>query len=242
MEQKIYRMVKEKGHKKAEKIELEMPNVWDILGHDFNYAQFIEDWFASRKGIYQGYFEELADMDITIFYNHDVVMPVTEHSDEFSVALDKITKKYKEIMYELQYQFECGLNNGINIDELNKTISKKMTNVAFQFNDAYRIVERYFKEKPKRLEAPKEKKEDSFENEEEVFANVEVVEFDENTDWRYVPFNKHYLLNFGEDRERIENARRKIINLPNTPDNYGKYTFMELAEMNSEYINKGKTK
>lgn len=196
MEKKIYRMVKEKGHRKPKKIELVMPSVWDILEHEFSYAAFLEDWFALKRGIYQGYFEELADIDVAIFYDYDVVMPITKHSEEFSVALNKITKKYQEIMHELQYQFEVGLNNGIDIDELNEIISKKMTNVAFQFNDAYRIVERFFKEKPKRLEAPKE--------------DVS-IEFDANADWRYVPFNKHYLLNFGSDRRRIENARRKSL-------------------------------
>lgn len=226
------------SRKKTKKITIFEPEALDVLENNFNYLDYINDVIALKDGVYQGCFKDLENIFLEKLFHECDALPKRKLDYNTYIFLNQLEQKYYYDINVLQQEFDKCLNQGDEINHLNKRITQSMKQVAQKYLQSIEIVNRFNIETPKRLEeitlSMRNKQKEQLEQLKEDFAKGLI-------DWKDMPIETIMWCNETKERKMIY---YKIRSLPNTPENHKMYTINQLLEINKEFIVKkeGKTK
>lgn len=218
----IYRMVNIGG--KRRKISLFEPESLQVLDPNFSYASYIEDIIALKQGIFQGFFADLEDINLSL----DEIS-YQEVDNETRKKLFDLDRKYRQDINHMQKVYEEGLANGEDKYALNEIITRNMKRIASNYMRAVTIIERFNTASVKKSLPDKTLDVKNDKAKKRLFRKMNQV------NWIDIPIEEI-------DFTRLDSKKRlayyKLRSLPNTPDDYLKYTVRELAYMNEPYISR----
>lgn len=107
-----------------------MPTPDIILDESFDYGRYVDDYFRDaleyRKGNYQGYFEDLEEVNLSELFDGEVTI------QKVDARLKELDDSYCHEIYVLQHQYENAYNEGY-ADKVNSDITSAMKGLTSDY-------------------------------------------------------------------------------------------------------------